>query len=376
MHKYSRDFGDKRKGLYLNEDFVFWRTKGRRARDRSPNVTASGSTVDRQFPDNQKEDSVESIDGNHSPPWSSPANVETDGSRGFERKDAVHDELLLEEGSTGMEREEMALNTVTTNDTLNDENVVHSVQKQKLSSQVEQPSYQNNDDREEYSKAARSSENSKARSGSSKDYRKSRDPVEEEVVQGGRSTRTRIIKRPVGENEDIGQRKDRDERQEIEKHHVTVKGREDSYSRKNWDPNLVHPLHVKTETIDRRKESDTSEVAWQRRGEDPHGKRTRPEDTRKREHSEEMGSRHRSKVRENERSDRDDHHQLRNYFDNGSWRAHDKDMGSRYRDRDDNLKSRSENMDDLHIKRRKDETQSRRDNADKDVLHIHTEESK
>ncbi|CAK9168547.1 unnamed protein product [Ilex paraguariensis] len=274
-----------------------------------------------------------------------------------------------------MEREEMALNTVTTNDTLNDENVVHSVQKQKLSSQVEQPSYQNNDDREEYSKAARSSENSKARSGSSKDYRKSRDPVEEEVVQGGRSTRTRIIKRPVGENEDIGQRKDRDERQEIEKHHVTVKGREDSYSRKNWDPNLVHPLHVKTETIDRRKESDTSEVAWQRRGEDPHGKRTRPEDTRKREHSEEMGSRHRSKVRENERSDRDDHHQLRNYFDNGSWRAHDKDMGSRYRDRDDNLKSRSENMDDLHIKRRKDETQSRRDNAEKDVLHIHRENS-
>ncbi|CAK9168831.1 unnamed protein product [Ilex paraguariensis] len=32
-------------------------------------------------------------------------------------------------------------------------------------------------------------------------------------------------------------------------------------------------------------------------------------------------------------------------------------------------------MDDLHIKRRKDETQSRRDNAEKDVLHIHTENS-
>lgn len=347
-------------------------TKGK-VHDRSPSITRSGSTQDKRFPDNQKDESVESIDDKRSPPFSSRLTAGTTEEQDFDHcKDAMHDELLKPDGRSDIDREAIDLNMA---DTLEDENLVHSMRKQKLGSQVEQPSLEEIDDGED-SKAAKSSENSKAISGSSRDYGNLRDGTEEEVVQDGRSIRMGIIKRPLNEDEHSSRSKGREEREGMDRHRMAMKGREDSYHRKNWDSNSAHHSHMKTESIDRRKESDVSDGAWQRKDEDPHGRRTRAEDTRKKDRGDEMGSRHRSKVREIERSDIDEY-QLRKQLDNGSWRGHhDKEMGLRHRERDDNLKTRIENLDDLHGKRRKEEAHLKRDHGEKEeLLHVHRENS-
>ncbi|CAL5402115.1 unnamed protein product [Camellia sinensis] len=342
-------------------------TKGR-THDRSPNMTHSESTLDKRFRDNQKEGSVESIGEEHSPRLSSPITVGSAEDLDVEHGDGLHDELVLAGRSSGMDREEVTLDARTTTDTRIDENPLPSVKKQKLSSRVEQSSLQEFDDGGDL-KASRSSDNSKGRSGSSRDYQKLHDSVEEEVVERGHSTRMVNLKRPHGEDEPSVRSKGRDERHEMDKNRLVEKGREDAYSRRDWDPHLAHHLHRKTEVIDRRKERDDSEGAWQWQDEDPHGMRTRAEDTRKRERDDEIGSRHRNKVQESERMDKDEHLQLRKQFDNGNLRAHhDKDVRSRHREKEDNMRSRYENVDDLHRKRRKEEEHLRRDAEKEEIL--------
>ncbi|KAL5774915.1 hypothetical protein ACOSP7_012472 [Xanthoceras sorbifolium] len=337
-------------------------------RERSPHLTPSRSPQIKKFQDNHKEESVESMEGKHSP-ISSPVTVGDGRESSLEHKDAVHDEFVPGDGSSAMEKEET--NTTTTNDTLKDGNSLQSGKKQKLTSQVEQPELQELDD-EDDSKAARSSENSKARSGSSRDYKKWRDGVEEEVMQDGRSTRSGTVKKHIEENEQSSRRKDREGRQEMERNRMVAKGREGSYPRRDLEPSLAHPLHMKTEGVDRRKERENPGV-WQRRDED-YSRKNRPEETKKREreHGDEMGSRHRGKARESERSDKDEHLHSRKQLDNGSYRVYDKDGGSRHRERDDNQKNRYEMVDDYYNKRRKDDEYVRRDHADKDeILHTH-----
>ncbi|KAK9274595.1 hypothetical protein L1049_021844 [Liquidambar formosana] len=347
------------------------RTLGR-APDRSPHMTPSQNTRDKSFLDDRKEESVESMDAKHSPQLSSPVTLEAAGELSVEQNDAVDDELVLVDGSPGMERDE-SLNAIPTTATIKDGKSLHSTKKQKLSSRVEQPALQELDDGEDL-KPARSSENSKARSGSSRDYQKWRDGAEEEVIQDGRSTSMGNVKRHLDDDEQNFRRRDRDGRQEMERNRMMVKGREDSYPYREWDPSSAHPSHMKTE-FDRRKERDSSDGTWQRRDEDPHGRRIRTEDTRKRERGDEMGSRHWGKIRDSDRSDKDEHLHSRKQMDNGSWRGHhEKDVGSRNRERDDNLKGRYESVDDLHSKRRKDDEHLRRDHADKEeILHGHRE---
>ncbi|TXG60776.1 hypothetical protein EZV62_012139 [Acer yangbiense] len=337
-----------------------------RTRDRSPHLTPSRSPPIKKFQDNHEEESVESMEGKHSP-ISPPVTVRDGRELSVEHKDAVQDDSAPGDGSSAMEREET--NTTTTNDTLKDGNSLHSGKKQKLTSLAEQPELQELDD-EDDSKAARSSENSKARSGSSRDYKKWRDGVEEEVMQDGRSTRTGTVKKHIEENEQSSRRKDREGRQEMERNRMVAKGREGSYPRRDLDPSLAHPLHMKTEGFDRRKERENPGV-WQRRDED-YSRKNRTEDSKKREreHGDEMGSRHRGKARESERSDKDEHLHSRKQLDNGSYRVYDKDGGSRHRERDDNLKNRYDMVDDYYSKRRKDDEYLRRDHADKDeILH-------
>ncbi|KAL2494691.1 FIP1[V]-like protein [Forsythia ovata] len=88
--------------------------------------------------------------------------------------------------------------------------------------------------------------------------------------------------------------------------------------------------HAKSESIDRRKESDISEGRYHRRDESPHGRSTRVDDSRKREHGGEIESWHLSNFGESERSKSNEHHEPRKQLDNGCWRSasHDKDMGS------------------------------------------------
>lgn len=343
------------------------RTK--RVPERSPELNHSGSTQDKKLIDNQKEESIESVEGKHSP-LLSPVTGGSGEERDIDHNDAMHDESVAADGSSEVERDQ-ALDTTTINK-LKTDNPVHSVKKQKLIPGAEPPSLQEIDEGDD-SKAGRSSDNSKARSGSSRDYRSMRDGVDEEVVQAGRSRHMGMSKRPSNEDERVVRGRGRDERQEMDRHHAPMKGREDSYSRKKWDSNMAQYSHAKTESLDRRKGSD-SDGAWQRKDEDLHGGRTRAEDARKRERGDEMVSRHRSKVRENERGDKDEY-QLRKGLENGNWKGyHDKDLVPRHKDRVDSLKTRNDNLDDLHSKRRKEEVHLRRDHAEKEeTLHVQKE---
>ncbi|KAL6221386.1 hypothetical protein ACLB2K_009137 [Fragaria x ananassa] len=323
----------------------------RRARDRSPR-----STRDMKFPDNQKEGSVESVDGRRSPLISSPVSHGAARESNVQHRSGDQDEPLPGDENSGMEKEEMAAN-------VNDGVPNH----QKLTSRVEQSADEELDDGED-SKAARSSDNSKARSGSSRDYQKWRDGVEEEVIQG-RSSHSGGIKSHLDEKEQGFQRKGRDGRPEPDRNQMLLKGREGSYPYRDWDPSSVHHSQFKNDALHRRKEREILDGAWQRRDDDPYSRRIRTEEPRKRERGDEMGSRHRSKIRESERSDKDEYMQSRKQLDNGSYRVfYDKDVGSRPREREDSLKGRYEHIDDYHGKRRKDEEYMRRDQIDKEEL--------
>lgn len=313
-------------------------------------MTHGSSTLDKGILDNQKEDSVESSGGKQSNQFSSPATVGSAEEPDVEHHDGLHGSSVMSD------RGEMALDRTTFTDTHISENPLPSVKKQKLSSRVGQSPDQEIGNEGDI-KAARSRENSKARSDSSRDYHKFPDSIDEEVVQHGHSTQMGNLKRPHGEDEQSVRRK----RREVEKHRMVEKGWEDSHSRRDLDPHLARHSHMKTEGIDRRKERENSEGVWQQRDDNPHGRRARAEETR-------------NKVRERERMDKDEHLQLRKQLDNGNSRGyHDRDVGSRPRERDDNLKSQYENMNNHYTKRRKEEDYSRRDGEKEEILHSHRE---
>ncbi|KAL6954069.1 hypothetical protein U1Q18_050905, partial [Sarracenia purpurea var. burkii] len=322
----------------------------RRACDKSPNLTRNGSTLDKKVLDNQKEDSVGSVGGKRSHQLSSLVTVVEPG-------DGLHDELVLADGTLGIDREKMALVRMTATDTHIYENPLSSVKKQKRSSRIEQSSLQEIHDAGDL-KAARSSENLKARSESSRDYKKLCDSINEEEVQHGWSTRMVNLKKSRGDDYRIVGREGRDERHDTEKHRMAEKDREDSYS---------------PEGIDKHKERENFEGAWQQQDDNPRGRRAGNEDTRKQRHHNELGLRHQNKLQKSEKIDQVEHLQLGKQLGNGYSRGyHDNDVGPRHRKRDDNLKSRYENKDDLYSKRRKTEKHLR-DPGKEELLHGHRE---
>ncbi|OMO90894.1 Pre-mRNA polyadenylation factor Fip1 [Corchorus olitorius] len=329
-----------------------------RACERSPRMTPIQGKRDK-FSDSREEESFESLDGK------SPA-LEDERETSVERKDDVDDGLEPAHGSPVTEKDDIH----------KDEDSHYPMKNKKIGSQGEPRMLQELDDDED-SRAARSSENSKARSGSSRDYQKWRDSADEEVVQGGRSSRMGIVKKHLDEHDQNFRRKDRDGRHEIERNRMVGKPGEDSYPLRDFDSSLSHNLH-KAEGFDRRRERDNSDGTWQRREDDLYSRKSRGEDFRKRERDDEMGSRNRAKVRESERNDKDDYPHSRKQLDNGSSYnkvLHDKEVSARHRERDDNLKSRYEAADDYHSKRRKDEEFLRRDHADKEEIYGHRESS-
>uniref|UniRef100_A0A2P2LM00 Pre-mRNA polyadenylation factor Fip1 domain-containing protein n=1 Tax=Rhizophora mucronata TaxID=61149 RepID=A0A2P2LM00_RHIMU len=347
-----------------------------RLHDKSPHLILGRSTKDRRSVHGMEEVSAESRDSKCSPILSSSNTLEDARDLSVEDKDdAVPDELVVAEVSSGMEKNKMTENEATANDALIDV-TKHQTINRKITSHVEQPAIQVFDDRED-SKAARSSDNSKGRSGSCKDYQKRHDGIEEEVVQAGRSARRGSVKRHFDENEKNLQRRDREVRQEMERNRVVVKGREDSHPHRDLDPGLANYLLVKHDGCDRGRERENPDGSWHRRDEDTHSKKSRTGDMRKRERGDDMESRHRSKTREIMRGDKDEFLHSRKQLDNGSYRVHyDKDGSSRHREREDSTKTRFEVVDDYHIKRRKDEEHSRREHAEKEViLHGHREHS-
>ncbi|CAA3019862.1 Hypothetical predicted protein [Olea europaea subsp. europaea] len=349
------------------------RTNGR-AGVGSPSMASGENEREKQHGDNEKEESFDSGDGNHSP-MSSPVTFGSAGEQAVSDRGNIDDDLVVDDGSFEMEREEMALDATTKIDVQEEENSMHSTKKQAQSSRVEEPSQEN--DGGEDSKAARSSENSKPRSESSKDYQKFHDSVEDEVLQDDRSLGTDNIRRLVV-YEDNEYRKGHRDRQEMRRHRMAVKGGEDSYARRGVDPNSLVRRHVKSESIDRRNENDVSEGGWHRRDEDIYGRRMRLNDTRNGEHGGEIGSRHRSKVRESERGEKHEYQQPKNQLDNSSWRGDnpDKDLGSKQRERIDNFKRRNEKVDDLHSNRSKEEVPLSREYTENEgISHNHRESS-
>lgn len=351
-------------GVYLILSLFIFYSRGKKgsARDRSPDITPSNSR-DRLQVDSQKEESFESVDRTHTPVPPSPHADRPAQEQDAEDRDDIPDQIVGADTNSEVDREEMTLDARTDSEAMNDE-FLHSAKKQKLSSRREQSSPRETDDGED-SKAGRSSENSKVQSGSSRGYCKLRDDMEEEVVQGGRSMRIDNAKKAVARDEDRVRKKARNEK-EAEKHPVVVKGREDSYSRKGVDSSSAH-------YIDRRREREYSEGVWQRRDDDLQGRRAKMEEPRKRELIDEIGSRHRSKAREFEGSDREERHLYRKQLENVTLRPdYDKDMGARHRDRDE-LK-RYDTLDDRHNKRRKEETKLSREHIDKEeTFHSHGE---
>ncbi|GLU01372.1 hypothetical protein SLE2022_186830 [Rubroshorea leprosula] len=331
-----------------------------RTPDRSLHITHNRSRQDK-FSNNQEEESNESLGGR------SPNSVRDTRELSMECKTVADEKLVSADGSPVIEKDEVP------NKTVKDENSLPFFKKQKAGSQVEQGMIEELDEVE--SKTARSSENSKARSGSSRDYQKWQDGAEDEVVQDRGSTRM-WYKKDLDESDQSSRSKDHDGRHEAVRSQMVAKGGENYYPKREFDLSSSHNLHVKTDGFDRQRECEITDNNSQGRDDDPCSRKSRTEDLRKRERDDEIDSRHRLKVRETERSDKDDHLQSRKQLDNGSNRVrHGKDVGLRYRERDDNLRSRYEVVDDYHSKRRKDEEYLRRDHAEKEEMFHSNRES-
>ncbi|XP_027338776.1 FIP1[V]-like protein isoform X2 [Abrus precatorius] len=327
-----------------------------RGRGQSPPISPIRELI---ADNNQKEESVESMEGRHSTHLSSPV-IKDMRESSVEEKETEVEDTGTADGSSRLEKEE----TSDKANTLDDE----EAKRQKLPSQVEQPLLDEVNDWED-SKAARSSDNSKARSASSRDNQKRREGFEEEVIQDPRSVHLGSIRQHPDEIEQGFYRREHDIKQEPERNRMILKGRERSYPYKDRHPSSAPQLHTNTDGFDGQKDRDNSDMDWVRRDDDLYSRRVRNDEPRKRD---------RAKVRENERNDKEDSLHSRKQVDNGSYRAsYDKDVGprdSRHRERDESLRIRYESAEDYHSKRRKDEEYLRREHIDKEeILHGYRE---
>ncbi|KAL4335687.1 hypothetical protein GQ457_07G038160 [Hibiscus cannabinus] len=317
-----------------------------RACETSPHKTSIQGVRDK-FSDGCEEESVESINSK------SPLLV------GDAREVSVE--------RTVIEKEELV------NGTHKDVNSLYHIKNGKNSFQVEQRKLNAADDD---SRDARSSEHSKTRSGSSKDFQKWQEGAEEEVVQGRCFSGVRIFRKHLDQCDQSSSRKYFDGRPEMERNHMICEPREDLYRVRNFAASSSHDLPIKTEGLDRQREHDNPEGTWQKK-EDDHYSRKNTTDYRKRGRDDEISSRYLPNGRESARSERDDYPPSKKQLDNGNYKVHcDKDISARYSERDDNLKSGYDAADDYQRKRRKDEEYLRRDRADKEgTLHGHRESS-
>ncbi|CAO2822495.1 unnamed protein product [Amaranthus hypochondriacus] len=328
----------------------------------SPHMSSGDSALDRRSLDYRREDSIRSLEVEHSPELSSASPMEEAREGNLDGISVASEDVPANvESGKSMDDVDMVVPSNTSKHK-------HSIQspKQKLISQAEPPANNDVEERAEFM-ASRNSDNSKA-TGSSRDNQKLREGIEVEAVQNGRSNHLSDFKKNHGEADHDLRRKDRDGRIEMERNYMLAKGREDYYSHRDWDPHSANLFHAKSESSDRRKEREYSEGSWQRRDDDPHGRRIWAEASRK-ERGDEMLSRRRGKVREVDRSDKDEYLHSRKVLDDGIWRGfHDKDAGLRYREKDDVSKSRHEILDDHYGKRRNDDENLRRVHVEKEDI--------
>lgn len=257
-------------------------------------------------------------------------------------EDEDDDDRLALVGSVEVDGDDATSDLDTPSDANEDDNLVHSGKKQKHISLVEQPTGHNSSEPDEL----RTSENSKGRSGSSKDQQK-RLESGEEVLQDRHSRRVNNVRRHHDTEERNLRRKDeysRDVKPDLERSHLPSRGRED-----------IHQSYANRDRVDMRGRSydrvRETEI-WPRRDDGVHSRRAKEEDLRL-EYNAEGGARHRNKGRPIDRNDREEDHS-RKRLDDGDWRS------SRQRERGDMVLNRREGLDDSNIKRNKNDENLRR----------------
>ncbi|KAI0523572.1 hypothetical protein KFK09_005968 [Dendrobium nobile] len=307
-----------------------------------------------------KESASDEMEGNgasDSPLSDIPRELSTDP------KDIEHDDRLTlgdsHEGDGGE-----ASDFRVSSETVGDDGLINSANRQKYISCIEQSGGQDNGVGDD--SRLTHSDNSRARSGNSRDYQKIHE-TGEEVVQVHPSKHTGDLSKH--QQEDGRRQRDeyaRDGRRETGRNRS--RGREimhESYAQKDWDSGSVHTFRGRS--VDFEREMDGSIGAWHRREDDTHYRQVKDEETR-RLYNEEVRPRERSKARMIDRKDKIEDH-VKKRVDEGDWRGYSREDGLRHRERNDIMMSRRD-LEDGQMKRKRDVELTRRERADKeDSLH-------
>ncbi|XP_062212258.1 FIP1[V]-like protein [Phragmites australis] len=318
--------------------------------DSSREIESSNEVIPRQTSskrrrDSQRENPVEGSETKGDSEGSLVAADDTADKLSVEDHFDDNDDRLTLVDSAEVDGDDATSDPNTPSETNEGDNLVHSGKTQKLIPVVEQPTGHNSSEQDEL--RAPNSDNSKGRSGSSKDQQK-RLESGEEVLQDRHSRQVNDVRRHHDVEERNLRRKDehsRDVKPDVERSHLLSRGRED-----------IHQPYANRDRVDMRGRSydrvrDTE--IWLRREDSVHSRRSKEEDLRL-EYNAEVGARHRNKARPIDRNDRDEDLHSRKRLDDGDWR------GSRQRERGDMVLNRRENLDDSHIKRHKDDENLRR----------------
>ncbi|RRT80968.1 hypothetical protein B296_00002741 [Ensete ventricosum] len=324
--------------------------------DGAAGIHQGGSAHSSRNGDQQKETLLDNTEVNQSSQTLTAVADDTTREVSVEEQYRDQDEKLALVDSVEIEGGDVTSDFHISSETGGDDN---PGKKQKICSRVEQPAAQDRGYEDELQPPT--SDNSREKSGSSKDY--IRRAENGEVIQEGHSSQTGDLKKSQKEDEHNLHAKDEDDLdagQQREKNQTVSKGREDaSISSQNL---------LRGRSYDRRKESESSTSSWQKREFNLHGRRSKDEDIRW-ENNDEM-SRHQSKLRTIDRNQKDED-QSRKHVEGGEWRGHSRDEVSRQKERDDLVMSRRDNMDNPLIKRKRDE-EYLRGKADKvDTSHGH-----
>ncbi|KOM32904.1 hypothetical protein LR48_Vigan01g246000 [Vigna angularis] len=318
--------------------------------DQSPRFTCSREVT---IVDNKKEGSVESMEARHSAHLSFPV-VEDVKESSIENNQL--EKARTTDRTSRLEKGDRDLNAVDNRDVIKD----GVAERQKITSQVEQPLLGDGSDCED-SKSVRSSDNSKAISESSRDYHKQWDGFE--VRQDPHDVHLGSIRMQSHDNEQVFHRREQDGGKKTETNGMVIRSRENSYSHKDRHPSSAHQSHIKIDGFESQRDRVSSDMDWERRNDDLYGKRVKHDEPRKRD---------KGRVREKERSDNDDSFRSRKQLDNGTYRVpYDKDVRSRvsrHKERDDSLKDKHEALEDFRNKRRKNEEYLRREHVAKEVV--------
>ncbi|KAF0910374.1 hypothetical protein E2562_001544 [Oryza meyeriana var. granulata] len=299
--------------------------------------------------DNNPDEGSESKDGPEGSPTAADEAADKLSTDQFDGNDGSH--ALVDRAE--VDGDDAISDPHGVSETTDGDNLAHSDKKWKIISRAEQPTGHNSSDQDEL--RTRNSDNSRGRSGSSKENQK-RLESGEEVLQDRRSRRVNDVRRHHDGEERNSHRKDeyhRDIKPDAERSHLASRSREDTHH-----PYANRDRDIRGRSYDRVRETEI----WQRREDSVHNRRAKEEDVRL-EHSAEVGARSRNKMRPIDRNDRDEDPHARKRLDDGDWRC------SRQRERGDVL-NRRENIDDSHMKRKKDEENMRRMKPEnEDIVH-------